>query len=119
MEPLYRSEVTTPGCCVFIGGGGISEAEDVKAAAVESLRYPAGTGMAPASLTGHRPRAIAVEERYSVGVYEEVAESRRGPTTFKFHLIPLQFSLPATKLPKKWTSTRCFSEKYPPLLLVN
>lgn len=56
MEPLYRSEVTTPGCWVFIGGGGISEAEDVKAAG-KSLRYPAGTGMSPASLAGHQPQA--------------------------------------------------------------
>lgn len=47
LEPLYSREVTTPGCCVFMGGGGISEAEDPKAAAVESLRYPAGTGMLP------------------------------------------------------------------------
>lgn len=60
MEPLYSSEVTTPGCWVFIGGGGISEAEDAEAAAGESLRYPAGTGMVPASLAGHRTRAIAV-----------------------------------------------------------
>lgn len=42
---------------MLIGGGGISEAEDTKAAAGDSLRYPAGTGMAPASLLGHRPRA--------------------------------------------------------------
>lgn len=74
MEPLYRSDVTTPGCCVFIGGGGISEAEDAKAAAGESLRYPAGTGMAPASLVGRRPRSMAVRERDSVGVYEEAEE---------------------------------------------
>lgn len=60
MEPLYSNEVTAPGCCVFIGGGGISEAEDEKAAAGESLKYPAGTGMAPASLAGHRPQTIAV-----------------------------------------------------------
>lgn len=74
MEPLYSSEVTTPGCCVFIGGGGISEAEDMKAAAGESLRYPAGTGMAPASLAGHRPRATAVWAMDSVSVYGEDEE---------------------------------------------
>lgn len=72
MEPLYRSEVTTPGCWVLIGGGGISEAEDTKAAAGESLRYPAGTGMAPASLAEHRPRSMAVGTTESVGVYNEV-----------------------------------------------
>lgn len=74
MEPLYSSEVTTPGCWVFIGGGGISEAEDAKAAAGESLRYPAGTGMAPASLAGHQPRSLAVWAMDSVGVYEEAEE---------------------------------------------
>lgn len=72
MEPLYRSEVTTPGCCMFIGGGGISEAEDARAAAGESLVHPAGTGMAPASLAGHRTRASAVSAPGSADVYEEM-----------------------------------------------
>ena len=69
LEPLYRSEVTTPGCWVFIGGGGISEAEDEKAAA--GLRYPAGTGMAPGRWLGHRPQSIAVLAMDSVVVYGE------------------------------------------------
>lgn len=72
MEPLYSSDVTTPGCLVFIGGGGISEAEDEKAAAGESLRYPAGTGMAPASRAGLSPRAFAVRATDCVSVYGEV-----------------------------------------------
>lgn len=45
---------------MFIGGGGISKAEDAEAAAGESLRYPAGTGMVPASLAGRRTRAEGV-----------------------------------------------------------
>lgn len=60
LEPLYSNEVTTPGCWVFIGGGGISEDEDAKAAAGESLRYPAGTGMVSRFAGWHRPRSLAV-----------------------------------------------------------
>lgn len=49
MDPLYKSEVTTPGWWVLIGGGGISEAED-EAIVRELLRYLAGTGMVLGSL---------------------------------------------------------------------
>lgn len=101
LEPLYSSEVTTPGCCVFIGGGGISEAVDTKAAAGESLRYPAGTGMAPTSLAQHQPWSMAVWAKDSVGVYEEVTEDWRGPTTSKYPLKPLQFGLTGTQHPEK------------------
>lgn len=102
MEPLYSSDVTTPGCWVFIGGGGIREAEDAKAAAGESLRYPAGTGMAPASLTGHRRRAVAVWAIESVGVSEE--EGGRTKEVHRQSIPPViapRFSLLGTKLPEK------------------
>lgn len=47
-EPLYRSEVVTPGCCVLIGGGGISEAED-RRAATGLPQHSVRTGMMSAS----------------------------------------------------------------------
>lgn len=59
LEPLYRSEATTPGWWVLIGGAGISEAEDVKAMGV-LRRYPAGTGMIRVPRGGHRPQSVAV-----------------------------------------------------------
>lgn len=68
MDPLYRSDVTTPGCWVLMGGGGISEAEDEKAMAGELLRYLAGTGMALLSRAGHRPLSVAVWVMDYVGV---------------------------------------------------
>lgn len=45
-EPLYSSEVATPGWWVLIGGGGIREAEDVRAAL---LQHSARTGMMSAN----------------------------------------------------------------------
>lgn len=113
MEPLYSSEVTTPGCRVLIGGGGISEAEDAKAAAGESLACPAGTGMAPARLAGHGSRLIAVRAMVSVGVYGEGGRGPGGPPTFETPSIPPQFSLPGAKLPEKYVDFEQQNARFP------
>lgn len=66
LEPLYKSEVATPGCCVLIGGGGISEAEDIKA--IEALlQHSVRTGMFIASRGKPGPRLICAREGPKVG----------------------------------------------------